>query len=247
MSETTSRLALPYLLAEQAQKHVTHNEALRLLDGLVHLSVENRTTSTPPGSPSEGDCYIVAAGGSGAWASWDGDVAMYSGGSWYRLSTFNGMRAWDLAAGELVVRLSGAWTTFEEAMSMLRRSTSVDVAESQNAGTTGLAILEETLTGLSGASVDSAIQIPSRAICLGVSTRTVATVTGATSYDCGIAGETSKFGGSLGVAAGSTNAGVIGPQAFYADAAIRLTANGANFSGGDVRIAVHYLTVGVPS
>ena len=26
---------LPYILAAQAQKHVTHNEALRILDGLV--------------------------------------------------------------------------------------------------------------------------------------------------------------------------------------------------------------------
>ena len=32
MSDTTTHLGLPYLLAAQAQKHVTHNEALRLLD-----------------------------------------------------------------------------------------------------------------------------------------------------------------------------------------------------------------------
>jgi len=31
MSDTTTHLGLPYLLAAQAQKHVTHNEALRLL------------------------------------------------------------------------------------------------------------------------------------------------------------------------------------------------------------------------
>lgn len=73
------------------------------------------------------------------------------------------------------------------------------------------------------------------------------TVTGATSYECGIAGEPSKFGGSLGVTAGSSNAGVIGPQAFYADTAVRLTANGADFTGGAVRIAIHYATVGVPA
>ena len=49
------------------------------------------------------------------------------------------------------------------------------------------------------------------------------------------------------IAAGSTNVGVIGPQAFYANTAIRLTANGANFTGGAVRIAIHYLTFGLPS
>ena len=36
MSDTTTHLGLPYLLAAQAQKHVTHNEALRLLDAMVH-------------------------------------------------------------------------------------------------------------------------------------------------------------------------------------------------------------------
>ncbi len=122
----------------------------------------------------------------------------------------------------------------------------MDVAVGPAGGTTGLAVAEELLSGLAGASVESSIVIPNRAIVFGVSTRTVTTVAGATSYDCGIAGQPSKFGGSLGVAAGSTNAGVIGPQAFYSDTAIRLTANGANFTGGAVRIAIHYATVGVP-
>jgi hypothetical protein len=67
---------------------------------------------------------------------------------------------------------------------------------------------------------------------LGVSARTVTTITGAASYDCDSAGEPSKFGGSLGVAAGSTNSGVIGPQAYYAPTPVRLTANGGAFTGG---------------
>ena len=48
MSDTTTHLGLPYLLAAQAQKHVTHNEALRLLDAMVQLSVLDRTRTTPP-------------------------------------------------------------------------------------------------------------------------------------------------------------------------------------------------------
>ena len=55
----------PYILAAQAQKHVTHNEALRLLDGLVQLSVLDRDLTAPPGSPADGDRYIVASGGDG--------------------------------------------------------------------------------------------------------------------------------------------------------------------------------------
>lgn len=40
MSDTSTHLGLPYLLAAQAQKHVTHNEALRkrLLGTAVSLA-----------------------------------------------------------------------------------------------------------------------------------------------------------------------------------------------------------------
>ncbi len=100
---------------------------------------------------------------------------------------------------------------------------------------------EELLSGLSGTSITSTIAIPNRAIVLGISTRTVTAITGAISYDCGISGETSKFGGSPGIATGSTNVGVIGPQAFYSATPIVLTAQGGNFTGGAVRTAIHYL------
>jgi len=62
MPDTSTHLLLPYLLASQAQKHVTHNEALRLLDGLVQLAVLDRDLTTPPGRPADGDRYIVGIG-----------------------------------------------------------------------------------------------------------------------------------------------------------------------------------------
>ena len=113
-----------------------------------------------------------------------------------------------------------------------------------NGATTGIAVAEETLATTSGASVTSTVVIPDRAICLGVSVRVTSAIIGPTSFDCGIAGEASKFGGTLGIAAGSVNRGVIGPTAFYADTPVLLTANGADFAGGEVRIAIHTITVG---
>ena len=35
MSDSTTNLLLPYLMAAQAQKHVTHNEAIRMLESGV--------------------------------------------------------------------------------------------------------------------------------------------------------------------------------------------------------------------
>ncbi len=40
--DQTPNLKMPYILPSQVQKHVTHNEALRLLVAVVHLSVKSR-------------------------------------------------------------------------------------------------------------------------------------------------------------------------------------------------------------
>jgi len=238
---TSPNLALPLLSAAQAQKHVTVNEAISRLDGLVQLSVKDRNLTAPPAIPTDGDRYIVAAGGTGAWAGWDGDVVLFTGGAWVRLPPTEGWRVWVEDEGMLLVRSSGAWLTLDAALNLLVRSSAVEVARSPSGASIGLHVVEELLVGLTGASVTSTIAIPDRAVVLGISTRTVTAITGATSYDCGISGEAAKFGGSLGIAAGSTNVGVIGPQAFYAATPIVLTANGGNFTGGAARIAIHYL------
>lgn len=41
--------------------------------------VKSVTTTAPPGSPSDGDRYLVPTGASGAWASNEGDIAQYDG------------------------------------------------------------------------------------------------------------------------------------------------------------------------
>ena len=109
MSDSTTNLALPYILAAQAQKHVTHNEALRILDGLVQLSVLDRVLTAPPGSPADGDRYIVASGGTGDWAGWDQNVALFTDGAWLRLPPRAGWRAWVEDEGLLLVYDSSDW------------------------------------------------------------------------------------------------------------------------------------------
>ena len=66
--DATPRLNLPYIAPQQAQKQVTYNEAMKALDRLVQPAVLSRTVATPPGSPAEGDCYLVAASPTGAWS-----------------------------------------------------------------------------------------------------------------------------------------------------------------------------------
>ena len=109
MSDATTHLLLPYILAAQAQKHVTHNEALRILDGLVQLSVLDRDLTEPPASPADGDRYIVASGATGDWAGWDLNVALWTDGAWLRLPPRTGWRAWVEDEGLLLVYDGAGW------------------------------------------------------------------------------------------------------------------------------------------
>ena len=52
MSDLSPILSLPLLQASQAQKHVTHNEALMQLDLLVQLTVADRTRTAPRRPPA---------------------------------------------------------------------------------------------------------------------------------------------------------------------------------------------------
>ncbi|MEH0071956.1 hypothetical protein V6L77_19300 [Pannonibacter sp. Pt2-lr] len=121
------------------------------------------------------------------------------------------------------------------------------LARSSGGATAGLSVLEATLEEMSGTYVEAEGLIPDRAVVFAVSCRTLTTITGAASYDCGLSSDRSKFGGSLGVSAGAQNAGVIGPAAFYAPTSVRLSANGGSFTGGAVRVAVQCLIAGVPA
>jgi len=109
MSDNTTHLLLPYIQAAQAQKHVTHNEALRLLDGLVQLAVLDRSRTAPPASPADGDRHIVASGATGLWAGWDLNVALWTDGAWMRLPPRPGWRAWIEAEGLLLVFDGAGW------------------------------------------------------------------------------------------------------------------------------------------
>ena len=80
MSETTTNLRLPYIMPAQAQKHVTHNEALRRLDALVQLSVVSRTLNAPPTEPAEGVAYIVPQGAEPNWGEDAGRIVSFQDG-----------------------------------------------------------------------------------------------------------------------------------------------------------------------
>jgi hypothetical protein len=120
MSDATTHLLLPYILAAQAQKHVTHNEALRLLDAMVQLAVLDRTRTAPPASPADGDRHIVASGASGLWAGWDLNVAYWADGAWTRLVPRAGWVAWVADENLLLVFDGAEWASVGGSVSELQ-------------------------------------------------------------------------------------------------------------------------------
>ncbi|MES2173425.1 MAG: DUF2793 domain-containing protein [Pseudomonadota bacterium] len=90
--DDTPRWALPLLFAGQAQKEIQHNEALTLIDALLHGRVESADLSAPPGAPIVGQCWIVAAGASGDWAGQVDAVALWTEGGWRFVAPRAGLR-----------------------------------------------------------------------------------------------------------------------------------------------------------
>lgn len=112
MSELSSRLELPFILPSQAQKHVTHNEALSRLDMLVHLSVSSFGASAPPEAPPVGEVHAVGAAPSGAWSGHANTLAAWTDAGWIFVAPLEGWLAWDLSEAVLRVYEMGVWTLF---------------------------------------------------------------------------------------------------------------------------------------
>ncbi|WP_422049328.1 DUF2793 domain-containing protein [Shimia sp.] len=110
MPQRSPNLDMPYIQPSQAQKHVTHNEAIEQLDALVGLSVKAFDAVEPPANPAEGERYALGAGANGDWAGQDGMLAVWANGGWLYLTPQEGWRAFGEAEQALRIYRGGQWT-----------------------------------------------------------------------------------------------------------------------------------------
>lgn len=125
----TPRLTLPFIMPSQAQKHITHNEAIEALDALVQPTVESRTVATAPLSPLAGDVYLVPAGATGTWAGHTDELAAWQSGAWQFHDPAPGWQVYVKAEQTLYVFDAGAWTplaSLGSALPQLGVNTSAD-------------------------------------------------------------------------------------------------------------------------
>ncbi|MBY0300003.1 MAG: DUF2793 domain-containing protein [Methylobacterium sp.] len=135
MSEATPLLALPLLAAAQAQKHVTHNEALTALDTLVQLAVLDKDLTAPPSTPAEGDRYLIASPApTGAWAGWAGRIVRYQDGAWRAFVPKPGWVAYVADEADLYTYTGpGGWVGFRATLTALHNLTRLGIGTSADA------------------------------------------------------------------------------------------------------------------
>lgn len=113
---TTSHLEITLLEQSQAQKEITINEALARIDAVLNCGVIDRDLATPPGSPTAGDTYIVAASPTGAWSGKAGQVAYYDQ-VWRFVVPREGLMLWLNDENVHVVHNGTSWDVFSGASS----------------------------------------------------------------------------------------------------------------------------------
>ncbi len=110
MSQNSIHLSLPYIQGGQAQKHVTHNEAIRTLDTLVQLSVQDRIQA-PEAAAQPGDRYIVTGPALDAFAGHEASIATFEGDAWSFLAPQKGWIAYDQSSATQIVFDGTGWVT----------------------------------------------------------------------------------------------------------------------------------------
>lgn len=110
MNLISPNLKLPYLAPAQAQKHVTHNEALRQLDAIVQLSVSS-VADNPPAEPQNGETIMVGTSPQGEFSNKTNHIAAFQDGAWAFLTPNTGWRSYVQDAAEFRIFDGTVWNS----------------------------------------------------------------------------------------------------------------------------------------
>ncbi len=223
----TPNLSLPLLAPSQAQKHVTVNEALSLVDALCQCRIVDELAA-PPASPVEGTVYSVAAGATGLWAAQDGRLALFLNGGWIFVTPKEGWRAWQIADAQAVIYTGSDWAQVATGGGSAPQT-------AMHAET-----FEHVVT--QGSFNDTAFRFEPEMVMMGVGIEILEDVTGSlTSMTVGHSGDADWFGSGYGLTAGTQiYATSAWPSRSHALRPMRFAANSGEMTGGRLRVTAHY-------
>lgn len=232
----TLRLGMPLLQAAQAQKHVTVNEALVRLDGLVNLVLQSVTVTTPPATVIDGQCWGVPSAATAVWAGKSGMIAVGSNGGWVFVPASRGMRGFVADRNANALYDGSAWVVGAVTLGV------------QGSGMLA-GMVEKEVTVSAGSTFDTGVTIPANAMVIGAVARVTEALTGTlTAWRLGTVGADNRFGQALGKAKDSWSRGILGaPMTYYQARPLLMTAEGGQFAGGKVRLAVHWWELRLPN
>ncbi len=105
----TPHLKLPYIMASQAQKHITHNQAIQILDSLIQLSVIDRQQTLPPQAPNNGERYLVAENSVSDWLGQDNKITIWNDNNWIFLEPQKGWQTWVENENRMLIWTGTSW------------------------------------------------------------------------------------------------------------------------------------------
>ena len=119
---TSANLALPFIEGGELLPDVTLNETLRLIDTLVQLAIVDRDLNAPPGSPAEGQRWIVKASPTptGAWAGHGNHIAAWQDGGWVFCVPQIGWYAYVIDESALLAWSGTAWVNALAGLAVLQ-------------------------------------------------------------------------------------------------------------------------------
>ncbi len=121
-------IGLPLMEAAQAQKHVTHNEALIFLDAILQVAVSNIAATAPPSSPTAGMRVVVGLSATGAFVGQSGKIAYFDYADWRFFSPRNGWVVWSTLDAALFIYTGGTWTKLTDLFGTIQNLDRLGVA-----------------------------------------------------------------------------------------------------------------------
>jgi Protein of unknown function (DUF2793)/Chaperone of endosialidase len=112
MSDFTNALRLPYLFSSQADKHVTINQSLEMLDNILMANVSESDQNAPPTAPSEHFKVLIGGQPTGLFVGHINELAVFLDGDWHFALPRSGWIVFLSSAQKYLVFDGTSWVDF---------------------------------------------------------------------------------------------------------------------------------------